>query len=134
MKKWLAVLVFFAIFYGGGEAFAIEGFSGSTWGTALHNFNDDRFQTLGNLTQGIDWFEFNGFLFTTFAEVRWRYQAHDGVHFNAWGPAVGVAVKKSSVRIGVEYYSEYKQDDDHEGRALIFMDWYYSWDLKKLLP
>jgi hypothetical protein len=135
MKRWFGVLVVCAAVHVGGTAYAIEGFSGSTWGTMLHNFNDDRFQTLGNLNQGIDWVTFHGFLLTTFAEVRWRYQSNNGVDFNAWGPAVGVAVKRSSVRFGAEYYSEIKQNsDNHEGRAVIFMDWYYGWDLKHLGP
>lgn len=134
MTRWLAIAAFCAVMSWGGWAHAIEGLTGSTWGTVIHNFNDDRFQTLGNLSQGIDWFERSGYRLNTYSALRWRYQAHEGTFFNAWGPALGIAVKKSGVRLGAEYYWEVKQDPgrNHDGRALIFADWYYDWDLLKV--
>lgn len=128
----MMAVVFAVMMPAGGIAHAIEGLTGSTWGTVIHNFNDDRFQTLGNLEQGIDWFERQGYRFNTYTALRWRYQSNEGRFFNAWGPALGVAMKKSFMRVGAEYYWEHQQDDNGEGRALIFADWYYDWDLMTL--
>ena len=133
MRRWLGMAAFSAVLLWSGWAHAIEGLSGSTWGTVLQNFNDDRFQTLGNLNQGIDWIERRGYRFSTYASLRWRYQSNEGQFFNVWGPALGVAMKKKLFRFGAEYYWERQQDDNHEGRALIFADWYYDWDLLKLI-
>jgi hypothetical protein len=131
MKKWLVLLAFCAVLSGGGVAYAIEGLTGSTWGTVLYNFGHDDLQTLGNLSQGIDWFEKRGYRFTTYAALRWRYQSNEGLTFNAWGPAVGAAVKKGNIRWGTEYFWERKQDSNNNKRALVFVDWYYDWDLLK---
>jgi hypothetical protein len=117
----------------GGVAQAIEGLTGSTWGTVLYNFGHEDLQSIGNLSQGIDWFERRGYRFTTYAALRWRYQSNDGAFFNAWGPAVGAAIKRGPVRLGTEYYWERTQTSpDVNNRALVFVDWYYDWDLLTL--
>jgi hypothetical protein len=132
MRRWAAVLVVGAVVLWATPAFAIEGLTGSTWGTVIQNFNDDRFQTLGYLNQGIDWFEKEGYRLNTYGALRWRFQSNQGSYFNAWGPALGVSVKKSFFRFGAEYYWEWSESDNHNGRALIYGDWYYDWDLMKL--
>jgi hypothetical protein len=140
MKRWTGCLVVgvIVVVLGGvgllwtGPAQAIEGLSGSTWGTTLYNFGHDDLQTMGSLNQGIDWFEKHGYRFTTFAALRWRYQSNEGQSFNAWGPALGASIKKGPVRFGAEYYWEQKQLSPNSDRALLFVDWYYDWDLLKL--
>ncbi len=133
MNKWLGLIVFCIVLHVGGSASAIEGLTGSTWGTVIHNFDSaDRLLVMGNLNQGIDWFEVKGVRFTTFAELRWRYLAPDGEFFNAWAPALGVSLSKWGLRLGAEYAWEKKFNEPDDNRALIFVDWYYGWDLKKL--
>jgi len=132
MKRWIRRLVVVAVVLWATPAHAIVGLSGSTWGTAIQNFNDDRLQTLGYVNQGIDWFEKEGFKLNTYVQLRWQYQAHQGLYYNEWGPSLGIAVKKSFFRAGVEYYWEQVQWDEHHSHALVFVDWYYDWDLLKL--
>ncbi|MBI3621563.1 MAG: hypothetical protein HY208_05175 [Nitrospirae bacterium] len=132
MKRWLGCLVVGSVLVWTGSAHAIEGLTGSTWGTVIHNFNEDRFQSLGNVTQGIDWIEKGGYRLNTYGALRWRFQSNEGFYFNAWGPALGASIKKGPVRFGAEYYWEWSESKDHNGRALIFGDWYYDWDLLKL--
>jgi len=133
MKRWVKLLVLGAIMLWAAPAHAIVGLTGSTWGTVIDNFNGDRFQTLGYLYQGVDWYEKEGYRLNTYGAMRWRLQSNDGTYFNAYGPALGVSVKKSFFRFGAEYYWEYSQSDNHNGRALIYGDWYYDWDLLKFL-
>jgi hypothetical protein len=132
MKRWVKYLVMSAVVLWAAPAHAIEGLTGSTWGTVIHNFDDDRLQTLGYVNQGIDWFEKAGFRLNTYAELRWQFQAHQGLYYNSWGPSLGVAVKKSHFRFGAEYYWERRQWSNNSGHALVFVDWYYDWDLLKL--
>lgn len=129
MRRWATYLVMGAVLLWAAPAHAIVGLTGSTWGTVIDNFNGDRLQTLGYLNQGIDWFEKEGYRLNTYGAIRWRYQSNEGADFNAYGPAVGISVKKSHFRFGAEYYWEWKESDNHNGRALIFGDWYYDWDL-----
>jgi len=137
MKQWMVgILVLGAVVLHAGAARAIEGLSGSTWGTVIENIGHEHFQTLGNLNQGIDWFEKDGYRLNTYVELRWRYQSTDGQFFNAYGPALGAAVKKGPLRLGAEYYWERDQSSNNAGnlddRALVFVDWYYDWDLMKI--
>ena len=136
MKRWMGCLVVGAVLLWTGSAHAIEGLTGSSWGEVLNNFGHDHLQTLGNLNQGIDWWEKNGYRFNTYVSLRWRYQSSDGEYFNAYGPALGAAVRKGPIRLGAEYYWEHDQSSNRPGneddRALIFVDWYYEWDLMKL--
>jgi len=132
MKRWIWCFVVGTVLFWTGSAGAIEGLTGSSWGTVIQNFNGDRFQTLGYLSQGIDWFEKEGYRLNTYGALRWRYQSNEGTYFNAYGPALGVSVRKSFFRFGAEYYWEMDEAANHNGRALIYADWYYDWDLLKL--
>lgn len=137
MKRWAGCLVVVGLVLAwSGSAQAIEGLSGSTWGTVLYNFGHDDLQSLGHLKQGIDWWEKQGYRFSTYTALRWRYQSNEGQFFNAFGPALGAEIKKGPISVGAEYYWEHTQSSNNPGnendRALIFVDWYYDWDLLKL--
>jgi hypothetical protein len=132
MKRWMVAATLAVLVSVGGNAHAIEGLTGSTWGTMLYNFGHDDLQTLGNFSQGIDWFEWRGSRFTTYAALRWRYQSNEGMTFNAWGPAVGAAIKRGPVRVGTEYYWEQLQVGTANNRGLVFVDWFHDWDLMTL--
>ena len=127
---WAMVLFVISI---GGIAHAIEGFSGSTWGTVFHEAAEDETFILSNINQGIDWFNYKGLRLVTFAQFRYRYLTPGGEFFNAYGPSLGISVRKWGVELGTEYIWQYRDDSQGivEGPR-VFLEWYYGWDLKKV--
>ena len=134
MKLWIFCSVVLFVISMGGNAGAIEGFSGSTWGTVFHEAAEDETFALGNISQGIDWLSYKGFRLTTFAQFRYRFQSPRGETFNAYGPSLGISVEKWGLELGTEYIWQYRDTTQSiEDGPRIFLEWYYGWDLKKLV-
>ena len=133
MRLWVYSLVAWSVISMGGFTHAIEDFSGSTWGTVVHDAGEGETFTLGNINQGIDWLDYQGLRLRTFAQFRYRFLTPEGETFNAYGPSLGVSVKKWSVELGAEYIWQYRRSTRtiEEGPS-VFVEWYYAWDLKKL--
>ncbi len=131
MRFWICWAVVLMISMGG-IAHAIEGLSGSTWGTVYHDTSSNETFFLGNIYQGIDWLSYKGFRLSTFASFRYRFLTPEGETFTAYGPSLGVAVRKWGVELGTEYFWQYRDTTNSiEDGPRVYMEWYYSWDLKK---
>ena len=133
MKVWVCLAVLFYMVGLGTISYAIEGFSGSTWGRVYHDISGDETFTIGNITQGIDWLDYKGLRLTTFSEFRYRFLTPDGKSFDAYGPSLGISVKKWGVELGAEYLWSYRRDTKGiEEQPRVFIEWYHGWDLEKL--
>ncbi len=111
-------------------AFAIEGYPGSMWGrvhSELDGVNGDG--AIGYINQGIDWADIGGIRLNTFLEYRYRLRTQREDSYNAYGPAVGVALKKGSVRAGINYHLErFPKLGDTDEKVTLFIEWYVDWD------
>lgn len=111
-------------------SFAIEGLPGSTWGHLSHDTDGlTGSGAMGNVNQGIDWTRLSGdILLNTFVEYRYRTRSKLQEYYDAGGPAVGVELKKSFLRLGVDYYWERLpvRDENFQNRE-FYLSWYYDW-------
>lgn len=133
MRYWIGWGMMLCILSTGVVAHAIEGFSGSTWGTVFHEAAEDETFIMSNINQGIDWLNYKGFNLRTFAQFRYRYLTPDGEFFNAYGPSLGISLRKWGMELGAEYLWQYRDDTQGiEEGPRVFLEWYYGWDLKKV--
>ncbi len=117
-----------------GWAYEIEGLPGSVWGQASYERADIAGPgVLGFVNQGIDWITIPGDLtVNTFAELRYRFRENNKEFFNAYGPAVGLELRRSPFHLGVSYYWErYPEVQETSNRVQFYLSWYYDWDLKR---
>ncbi len=114
-------------------AFDIEGVPGSTWGqTTYENQSLTGPGAQGYLNQGIDWVTLpGGVTVNTFAEARFRLREKNKAYFNAYGPALGLELRKSHLKLGADYYWErFPELSESSNRVQYYLSWYYEWDLK----
>ncbi len=114
--------------------YEIEGFPGAVWGQASYESADISGPgVLGYVNQGIDWVTLPGDLtVNTFAELRYRFRENNKEFFNAYGPAVGLELRRSPWHLGVDYYWErYPELEETSNRLQFYLSWYYDWDLKR---
>lgn len=124
----IAALTFVA---GPSTARAIEGLPGSIWGTAIYDITEDNPKTLGQIRQGVDWFKLYGLNVSTYAEFAYRFEREEAEFFDAYGPALGVALRRGSLRVGWEYeWEHFPKLEQTQGASQIFAEWWYGWDLK----
>jgi hypothetical protein len=119
---------------GSAWAFDIEGLPGSTWGQASYEKADIAGPgVLGYVNQGVDWITLPGELtLNTFVEVRYRFRENNKAFYNAYGPAVGVELRRSPWHLGVDYYWErYPELSEASNRLQFYLSWFHDWDLKK---
>ena len=130
------LFVFILILFLPVRALAIEGFPGSTWDQAFHDF-DSLVGSGGQgfINQGIDWTTLpGGITVNTFAEFRYRLRTDNNDFYNAYGPALGLEFKKSIFHLGVDYYWErFPGLDETDDHWQIYLTMYYDWDLKTKL-
>ena len=129
------ILVFILILSLPVRALSIEGFSGSTWDTATHDFDSLVGSGLqGYVNQGIDWTTLPGGIgLNTFAEFRYRIRSENTDFYNAYGPALGIEFRKSPFKLGVDYYWErFPGLDETDAKFQVYLTVYYDWDLKRL--
>jgi len=113
---------------------AIEGFSGSFWGIAIYESLEQNPITLGSVRQGVDWLKFYDLKFSTYAQFRYRFEQEEAEFFDAYGPSLGVSITGFGLRLGWEYeWERYLKQDETKNKSRTFLEWYYSWDLKKLI-
>jgi hypothetical protein len=133
----LICLTIFCLLFAAGEAKAIDGYPGSTWGIITDSSSNlSGSGGMGWVNQGIDWTTLPGGVeLNTFAEYRFRDRSRQPQYYDAQGPAVGLELKKYFLRLGVDYYWEYLPDYPggarrSSNRELYLAD-YYGWDLAK---
>ncbi len=120
-------------------AHGIEGLSGSTWGNLTQSVNGlTGSGAEGWIRQGVDWFSLpGGITFDTYAEYRFRTRTKQQQYYNAQGPVLGLEFKKSSFRLGLDYYWEEYPDwpggTQRSHNREFYLTGYYNWDARKLI-
>ena len=118
-------------------SFAIEGLPGSTWGEVSHDVDSLVGNgSMGFLNQGIDWVILpGGMTLNTFAEFRYRLRSRNNDFYNAYGPLVGMELKKSIFGLGADYHWErFPELSETDAKFQFYLRWYYNWDLKRAIP
>lgn len=117
-----------------GSASGIEAFPGSAWGRASYEQADIAGPgVLGYFNQGVDWITLPGELtLNTFAELRYRFRENNKEFYNAYGPAIGMELRRAPWHVGVDYYWErYPELNETSNRLQIYVSWYHDWDLRR---
>lgn len=128
------VLIVLALMVSPRNAVAIDALPGSTWGTVSQDAeNLEGPGAIGYLNQGIDWTTLpGGLVFNTFAELRYRFRGENKTFYNAYGPALGLELRKGSLHLGMDYYwQRFPELDESSNRLRYYLSWYYDWDLKR---
>jgi hypothetical protein len=114
------------------EAYDIVGFPGSTWGQVTHDF-DDLVGTgsIAYINQGVDWVVLpGGITLNTYAEFRYRLRTKNDDFYDAYGPDVGLELRRSPFRLGIDYYwQRYPELSQSSDAVQYYLSWYYDWDL-----
>ena len=115
------------------DAIAIEGFSGSFWGIGIYDNLEQNPKTLGSLRQGVDWIKINGADLSTYGKFSYRFEDENSEFFNAYGPGLGISLKRGPYRVGWEYVWERRSGEDKTVlKSQFFLEWYFAWDLNRL--
>ncbi len=122
------------------NAFAFEGFRGSTWGELRWDIprhgNSDLLLD-GWIRQGVDWVRWENTTLNTYATLRYKWDSEKFDWNNSIGPGVGIAIdtftpKGFSASWGVEYlWDRFYESARTEHKVVLYMNWYGWWDLKK---
>ena len=118
------------------RALSIEGLPGSTWDAFTHDFDSlVGSGAQGYVNQGIDWTTLpGGITFNTFAEFRYRLRTDNNDFYNAYGPALGIELRRPIFKLGADYYWErFPGLDETDAKFQVYLTWYYDWDLKRLI-
>jgi len=132
---WGSILAFILILSLPVRALSIEGFSGSTWGKGSYDIDTlVGAGGMGYVNQGIDWATLPGGIdLNTFAEFRYMLRTKNNDFYNAYGPALGIELRKSPFNLGADYYWErFPGLDETDAKFQFYLTWYYDWDLKRL--
>lgn len=116
------------------RGFEPQGLPGSTWGQATYEAEGLTGPGIqGWVNQGIDWVTLPGdLILNTFGEFRYRSRSRNKTFFNAYGPAVGIEVRRSPFKLGADYYWErFPELGESSNRLQYYLSWYYEWDLKR---
>jgi hypothetical protein len=136
--------LFFLCIFVAANAFALEGFPGSTWGEL--RFETPRRSTQGEqdlilqgwIRQGVDlkrWSP-NTHLYA-YGTVRYTWDSQQNSWWNDVAPGVGIAIDMNLGRqfpftVGVEYiWDRFFVSPRTEEKIAVYMNWYGWWDLKK---
>ena len=66
------------------------------------------------------------------AEFRYRLRGGNKTFYNAYGPALGLELRKWSFHLGMDYYwQRFPELDESSNRLRYYLSWYYDWDLKR---
>lgn len=120
-------------------ALDVKGLPGSTWWLLSDDINQGTGTgAIGYINQGVDWFDLPGEItFNTFAEYRYRSRANDRRYFDTSGPAVGVELKKSFLRLRMEYnWEKFADSSEEKENRRTYLIWYYDWkkNMKGITP
>jgi hypothetical protein len=111
----------------------IKGFPGSFWGQVTDDVDSlVGTGTMGYINQGVDWTTLpGGIVFNSFAEIRWRFRSENRDYFDAYSEAMGVELKKSAFRLGINYlWEKYPELNDYSDKFQFYLTWYTDWNLK----
>lgn len=118
-------------------AFRSPALPGSSWGRASHDMGDDVAGTgiMGFVNQGVDWAGLpGGTTLNTFTEFRHRVRTENNDFYNAYGQALGVDIRRSSLHLGANYFwerfPEIQRDSD---KFQYYLHSHNPWDLKPAL-
>lgn len=123
-----------------GNAFAVVGFRGSTWGDLRGELPKDGNGNLllkGWLRQGVDWTKWGNVTLNTYATLRYQADTEGLDYNNSVGPGFGVSLEAYSQKgvvasLGVEYiWDRYTTVDETAQKLVLYVNWYGWWDLKK---
>jgi len=123
-----------------GNACAIEGLRGQTWGEMRQELPKDGDSNLllqGWVRQGVDWVKWDKLTLNTYATLRYRADSEKLDFNNSVGPGLGIALEAYCPRgvvgsIGVEYiWDRYFEADRNDQKVVLFVNWYAWWDLGK---
>ncbi len=129
---------FFIVFFIGTSvpdvSMGIEGLSGSTWGQLTYESGDSLSgpSAQGYIKQGIDWVNINSYTLNTFGSLNYRFRTDNNDYYNAYGPALGMEIKKGPFNIGVQYFWEsFNELHKSNNQLQVFVNWWHGWDLLK---
>ncbi|MHB8482604.1 MAG: hypothetical protein ACYDBV_07720 [Nitrospiria bacterium] len=116
------------------RAIAIEGLPGSTWDYLSHDV-DSLVGTgaMGFINQGIDWMKLpGGAMLNSYGEFRYRFRSENRTYFDAYGEALGIELRKSSLHLGVDYFWERFPElaGGNSNTFEYYLYGFYDWDLK----
>jgi hypothetical protein len=123
-----------------GNAFAVVGFRGSTWGDLRQEIpknGDSNLLLQGWFKQGVDWAKWGNTTLNTYATLRYRVDTENLDWNNSVGPGFGVSLEAYSSKglvasWGIEYlWDRFFQADRTEQKLVFYMGWYGWWDLKR---
>ncbi len=123
------------------NVFALE-FPGSAWGelryeNPVHSVGAHDLILRGWIKQGIELARWNNVNLNTYATIRYVWDSEQFDWNNSVGPGLGVAVdmynpKGLVMSWGIEYlWDRFYRSDHTEQKAVVFMNWYGWWNLKK---
>lgn len=138
----LCFLLIASLLVAPGRATAIEGFPGRTWGELRYELPErgsgqENAILMGWIEQGVYWFNLNDLKLNTYGTVRYKWDEERLDWNNSIGPGVGIALEKvfpkgPYVRGGVEFiWDELFESGPSEKKAVIYLNWYGAWDLRK---
>jgi hypothetical protein len=143
MNRLAILLVFLTVFlFISANTYAIEGFSGSTWGELRYEHltkgeGESDLILRGWIKQGIDWARWEHTTLNTYLTVRYVYDSEKLDWNNSLGPGAGIEIntyipKGPYLSWGVEYlWDRFYRSAETEQKVVVFMNWYGNWDLKK---
>jgi hypothetical protein len=123
-----------------GNAQAIVGFRGSTWGdlrAEMPKVGDSNLILNGWIKQGVDWTKWGNVTLNTYATLRYQADTEGLDYNNSVGPGLGISLEAYSPRgvvaaLGVEYiWDRYTTFDESAQKFVVYANWYGWWDLKK---
>jgi hypothetical protein len=142
MNRYVIFCLFVFFLAVSGNAFAIEGFPGSSWGELRYE-NSVRGDAETNLIlrgwvkQGVGWTHWKDTYLSTYLAVRFEWDTEQFDWNHSIGPAVGIALDSYNIKdlyltLGAEYiWERFPKTERTEQKAIIYINWYGFWDLKK---
>lgn len=143
MNRMAILLVFLTVFlFISANTYAIEGFSGSTWGELRYEHlargeGESDLILRGWVKQGVDWARWGHTTLNTYLTVRYVWDSEKLDWNNSLGPGAGIEIdtyipKGPYLSWGVEYlWDRFYRSSETEQKVVVFMNWYGNWDLKK---
>ncbi|MCM2357997.1 MAG: hypothetical protein NDI77_07605 [Geobacteraceae bacterium] len=136
----LCCIALASILLSAGQAQAIEGFPGKTWGEfryedRLDGGGIDNTLLYGWIEQGVYWFSWREIKLNTYGTVRYKWDEKGLDWNNSVGPGVGIALEKffpkgAYVRGGAEFlWDRLYKSGESEQKAVLYVNWYGWWDL-----
>lgn len=107
-----------------------EGLPGDSFGKIVQDLDGGAGISLSfYVNQGIDWVKLpGGIILNTYGEYRYSTRSNQSLYFNESGEALGITLKKSIFKLGLEYY--WQSFPDQNANYLTtntYLAWYQDW-------